>query len=205
MCNEGFSVQINKIMQSNYPKRLNYDLTVLGIACVKTNFNKSNGIEVEYVDPSCLVYSYTEDPNFEDVYYVGEVKPITLAELKKLYPKLTVEELEVIQKYPGNSNYVRNWNGRQDNDTVQVLFFEYKTYTNQVFKIKQTDTGFEKALEKQDTFLEAPENDNFKKAYRTIEVLYSGAKILGHPMMLDWGPSVNVTRPESNTCKVLIQ
>ena len=29
MSNEGFTVQINKFMQSNYPKRLNYDLDEL--------------------------------------------------------------------------------------------------------------------------------------------------------------------------------
>tara|TARA_Y100001937_G_C7127208_1_gene335452 strand:- start:665 stop:3112 length:2448 start_codon:yes stop_codon:yes gene_type:complete len=183
-------------------RRLNYDLTVLGIAATKTCWNRSEGITVDYVDPASLVYSYTEDPNFEDIYYVGEVKPITIAEIKKIYPYLTLQDLEEIQKYPGNSNYTRNWNGRQDNDTIQVLFFEYKTYTNQVFKIKKNDQGLEKALEKQDTFLEAPETENFKKAYRSIEVLYSGAKILGHDKMLDWAPSINITRPESDLCKV---
>ena len=43
-------------------KRLNYDLTVLGISAVKTNFNVSNGITIDYVDPAYMVYSYTEDP-----------------------------------------------------------------------------------------------------------------------------------------------
>jgi hypothetical protein len=55
-------------------KRLAYDLVVLGISAVKTNFNLANGITVDYVDPANLVYSYTEDPNFEDIYYVGEMK-----------------------------------------------------------------------------------------------------------------------------------
>ena len=58
-------------------RRLNMDLTVLGIAAVKTNFNTANGVTIDYVDPAYMVYSYTEDPNFEDVYYVGEVKSIT--------------------------------------------------------------------------------------------------------------------------------
>ena len=55
-------------------KRVAQDLTVLGIGAVKTDFNLSEGVTVDYVDPANLVYSYTEDPNFEDVYYVGEVK-----------------------------------------------------------------------------------------------------------------------------------
>ena len=197
---------INNVLAKNKydltRRRLNQDLTILGIAATKTSFNRSEGVTVDYVDPSSLVYSYTEDPNFEDLYYVGEVKPISLSELKKQFPNLTPSELEEIQKYPGNQNYTRNWSGRYDDDTVQVLYFEYKTFTNQVFKIKQTASGLEKALEKQDTFIEAPDGDNFKKAYRSIEVLYSGAKILGHEKMLRWQMAENMTRPFADTVKV---
>ena len=197
---------INNVLANNKydltRRRLNQDLTILGIAATKTSFNRSEGVTVDYVDPASLVYSYTEDPNFEDLYYVGEVKPISLAELKKQFPNLTPSELEEIQKYPGNQNYTRNWSGRYDDDTVQVLYFEYKTYTNQVFKIKQTASGLEKALEKQDTFIEAPDGDNFKKAFRSIEVLYSGAKILGHEKMLEWKMAENMTRPFADTVKV---
>jgi hypothetical protein len=182
-------------------KRLNYDLTVLGIAAVKTSFNKANGITVDYVDPINMVYSYTEDPNFEDLYYVGEVKNVTLVELKKQFPNLTTEELKEIQKYQGNREYTRNWNGRVDNQTVQVIYFEWKTFANQVFKIKHTDQGLEKVLEKTDIF-DPPPSDNFDRVSRSIEVLYTGAKILGHPKMLSWGMSENMTRPVANTVKV---
>ena len=196
---------INTILAKNkynlIRKRLNYDLTVLGISCVKTGFNRSEGVTVDYVDPAALVYSYTEDPNFEDIYYAGEVKSISLPELKKQFPYLTPEELEKIQKYPGNQNYNRNWSGRYDNQTIQVLYFEYKTYTNQVFKIKKGINGLEKAIEKGDTF-NPPENDSFKKAFRSIEVLYSGAKILGYENMLKWEMAENMTRPYGDTTKV---
>ena len=183
-------------------KRLAYDLTVLGISCVKTNFNLANGVTVEYVDPANLVYSYTEDPNFEDVYYVGEVKSVSLEEVKKQFPYLTQAELEEIQKYPGDSNYTRNYWGQDDNyNNVQVLYFEYKTYNNQVFKIKQTDQGLLKALEKPGDF-NPPENENFERVHRAIEVLYTGAKILGQEKMLKWELSENMTRPYSNQTKV---
>lgn len=183
-------------------KRLNYDLTVLGIACAKTSFNKSNSIEIEYVDPVNLVYSYTEDPNFSDIYYVGEVKSIGLQELKKEFPNLDVEELREIEKYQGNTSYTRNFNGSyQDGNIVQVLYFEYKTYSNQVFKIKQTEQGLEKALQKTD-FFNPPPSDNFEVVSRSIEVLYSGAKILGHNKMLKWELCENMTRPLSDTTRV---
>ena len=182
-------------------QRVNHDITVLGIGAVKTSFNKAEGVTIEYVDPANLVYSYTEDPNFEDIYYVGEVKSISLPELKKQFPYLSNEELSEIQKYPGNGNYNRNWNNKSDDNTVQVLYFEYKTYSDQVFKIKQTPTGLEKALQKPDTF-NPPPSDNFDRVARSIEVLYSGAKILGHNKMLEWRVSENMTRPFSNLTDV---
>ena len=196
---------INNVLANNkydlVRRRLNQDLTILGIAAVKTCFNRSEGVTVDYVDPSSLVYSYTEDPNFEDLYYVGEVKSISLPEIKKQFPYLTAEDLKEIQKYPGNQNYTRNYGGTYNDDVYQVLYFEYKTYTNQVFKIKETSSGLEKALEKTDNF-NPPENESFKKAFRSIEVLYSGAKILGNNKMLKWELCENMTRPNSNTVKV---
>ena len=195
---------INNVMAANkydlIKRRFNHDLTVLGIAAVKTSFNKSNGIVVDYVDPAYMVYSYTEDPNFEDIYYVGEVKAITIPELKKQFPSITEEELKNIQNMPGNNQYITGW-GNYDENTVQVLYFEYKTYANQVFKIKQTESGLEKSIQKDDSF-NPPENDNFNKVSRTIEVLYTGAKVLGNNTMLEWKMSENMTRPFADTTKV---
>jgi len=181
-------------------RRLNYDLTVLGIAAVKTNFNTSNGITVDYVDPAYMVYSYTEDPNFDDVYYVGEVKAVTIPELKKQFPHITDEELQRIQSMPGNRQYISGW-GNYDENTVQVMYFEYKTYMDQVFKIKIGNNGLEKAIEKTDAF-NPPPSDNFERVSRSIEVLYTGAKIIGTQEMLQWEMSENMTRPFADTTKV---
>ena len=195
---------ISSVMAQNkydlIKRRVNMDLTVLGIGAAKTSFNTAEGITVDYVDPAYLVYSYTEDPNFEDIYYVGELKAITIPELKKEFPDISEEELKRIQSMPGNRSYVTGW-GDYDENTVQVLYFDYKTYSNQVFKIKQTDQGLQKALEKDDTF-NPPENDGFEKVSRSIEVLYSGAKVLGTDTMLKWELAKNMSRPMADTTKV---
>ena len=198
---------INNVLDYNKysetKKRLAYDLTVLGIGAVKTSFNLSEGITIDYVDPANIIYSATDDPNFEDIYYVGEIKSLSLSEIKRLYPALTNSELEVIQKYPGRQNYARSdWQVQSDPELHQVLFFEYKTYQDQVFKIKKTEQGLEKTLEKEDTF-NPPPSDNFERASRSIEVLYTGAKILGMgDTMLEWKLAENMTRPLADTTKV---
>ena len=194
---------INSILAFNkydlINKRVIEDIVTIGIGACKTNFNKSEGVVIDYVNPSNLVYSYTNDPNFQDLYYVGEVKSITLPELKKEFPNITDEELSRIAKYPGRQGYLRGPNS--DNDMIQILYFEYKTYIDQVFKVKYTEQGLEKILEKPDTF-NPPPSDNFDRVSRSIEVLFTGAKVMGLEMMLDWKLSENMTRPESDLTKV---
>ena len=197
---EAISTTLAKNRWELTKRRINQDLVTCGIAATKTTFNKSNGIEIEYVDPAYMIYSYTEDPNFEDIYYVGEVKSLTIPELKKQFPNISDEELERIQTMPGNSQYVTGY-GNYDNNTVQVLFFEYKTYHDQVFKLKQTDNGLEKILEKNDDF-NPPPSDTYNKVSRSIEVLYSGVKVMGTNTILQWELAENMTRPMADTTKV---
>jgi len=185
---------------TNIKKRFNYDLVTLGIGAVKTNWNKANGITIDYVDPARLIFSYTEDPNFEDIYYVGEVKSLTIGEIAKEFPDLTESELDKISKQTGNRDTLYGWS-TYDPNTIQVLYFEYKTYNSQVFKIKETDQGLEKSLVKDDNF-NPPESDTFSKVSRKIEVLYKGAKVIGNNQLLRWELAENMTRPFADTTKV---
>ena len=195
---------INNVLDNNKyiltKRRLNYDLATIGIGVTKTSFNKAEGIVIDYVDPANVVYSYTEDPNFEDIYYVGEAKSVTMPELAKEFPLLSDPELKEIEKMASSYDYATGYNNYDDNK-VSLVYFEYKTYMNQVFKIKQTEQGLEKAIEKTDSF-NPPENDTFKKVSRTIEVLYTGVKVLGHNKMLKWELAENMTRPFADTTKV---
>jgi hypothetical protein len=180
-------------------KRIVEDIVTIGIGAVKTEFNKAEGVIVKYVDPANLVHSYTNDPNFEDIWYVGEIRSLTIPEIKKQFPNVTDDELETMVRYPGRQGYISNPN--MDNDLVQLLYFEYKTYVDQVFKIKKTDQGLEKTLQKED-FFNPPPSDNFERVSRSIEVLYSGVKVMGAPQMLEWKLAENMTRPTANLTKV---
>ena len=184
-------------------KRFYYDLAVLGIGAVKTDFNTSEGVTINYVDPANLVYSYTESPYFDDIYYVGEVKEIPINELKKQFPYLSNEELEEITKTQGTSRNVNNKRNSSDNNKVQVLYFNYKTYMNEVYKVKETGSGADKAIPKDDSF-DPPENmeGGYGKLHRSIEVLYEGALVLGTKKLLKWEMAQNMMRPKSNFTKV---
>jgi len=187
-------------------KRFYYDLTVLGIGAVKTSFNTSEGVVIDYVDPANLVYSYTDSPYFDDIYYVGEVKSIPVNELAKQFPHLTESDLEDIIKnksFNRNNNTTRFSIDKEDNNTIQVLYFNYKTYMNEVYKMKETGTGADKIIPKDDSF-NPPENmeGGFSRILRSIECLYEGAMILGTNKLLKWEMSKNMMRPKSDFTKV---
>jgi len=187
-------------------KRFYYDLTVLGIGAVKTGFNTSEGVVIDYVDPANLVYSYSDSPYFEDIYYVGEVKSIPVNELAKQFPHLSESDLEDIMKNKATnrSNYnSRHTYDKEDNNTIQVLYFNYKTYMNEVYKVKETGTGSEKIIPKDDSF-NPPENKEggYSRLLRSIECLYDGAIILGTDKLLKWEMSKNMMRPKSDYTKV---
>ena len=184
-------------------KRFYHDLTVLGIGAVKTSFNTSEGVTIDYVDPAKLVYSHTDSPYFEDVYYVGEIKTIPINELIKQFPHLTTEDLEEIQKSSGisNRNNKRYREGEVDKNKIDVLYFNYKTYMNEVYKLKESASGAEKAIEKDDAF--APqENENFSRESRKMETLYEGALVIGTKKLIKWEMSKNMMRPKSDFTKV---
>ena len=185
-------------------RRCVYDITTIGIGAVKNSFTKSEGVKVEYVDPANLVWSYTESPYFDDIYYVGEIRRVHLNELKKQFPGLTEDEIKEIagQSYSSSSMYDRNDN--DDSNTIQVLYFNFKTFANDVYKVKETATGAVKTIPKSDTFNppeEMMEEMGISKLSNSLEVLYEGVKVLGGKT-LKWGMAKNMIRPKSDYSKV---
>ena len=187
-------------------RRIIYDLTVLGIGASKTSFNTSEGVVVDYVDPADLVYSYTDSPYFDDLYYIGEVKSIPINELIKQFPDLTDSELEELTKsnYKYNYRFGNRGNNRdEDKNKIDILYFNYKTFVNEVYKVKETSTGLQKLIEKDDSFNPPVGEDlAFQKIGRKIECLYEGALILGTKKLLKWEKAKNMMRPKSDFTKV---
>jgi hypothetical protein len=204
-------IAINTLFDGNKfdltKRRVYYDLTTIGIGAIKNTFSEAEGVLIDYVDPVNLVYSYTESPYFEDIYYVGEVKSIPLNELKKQYPQLTQSDLDKIKSegsynLTSSANQFGNNQRTYDGNTVQVLYFNYKTYMNEVYKIKETLSGGERAVLRDDQFNPPADAEGFAKASRSLEVLYEGAMILGTSTLLEWGMAKNMMRSKSDYNKV---
>ena len=200
---------ISTLFESNHyndiRKRLDYDMTVLGIACAKHEFLLGDGVKINYVDPANIVYSYTEDPFFKDCFYWGEIKTVAITELFKIDPTLTNDDLEEISK--SSQAWYDYYNVAQiyDNDifyrdTATLMYFNYKTTKKVVYKRKVKDNGNVSMIEKDDSFnppVDMQEEGNFTKESKTIDVWYEGVMVMGTNILLQWKLMENMVRPQS--------
>ena len=183
-------------------RRSLYDICTIGIGATKTTFDYSEGAKVEYVDPADLIWSHTDSPYFDDLYYVGEVKEIPINELYKQFPELTESELEEITEY---SRDPLTHTPNHDNNLVHVLYFNYKTHSHDIYKLKKTKQGGEKVIKKDDKFnppAAKQKEGEFEKLDRVTEVLFEGVFVLGSQKLLQWRMAPNMMRTKSDFSKV---
>ena len=202
---------INTLFDSNHyediRKRIDYDVTVVGIGVAKHEFLQGTGVKISYVDPANIVYSYTEDPFFKDCFYWGEIKTVPIIELMKIDQSLTKEDLQEVTQYSqawyDYFNVAQFYeNSMFHRDTCTLLYFNYKTTKKVVYKKKNLEGGGSRIIEKDDMFnppAEKMEEGNFEKIEKTIDVWYEGVMVMGTSMLLQWRLSENMVRPKSSS------
>lgn len=202
---------INTIFDENHyqdtRKRIDYDLTVIGIGVAKHEFLPGAGVQVSYVDPANIVYSYTEDPYFQDCFYWGEIKTLPITELLKIDPTLTREQMQEISMYSQSwynyYNVARFYeNSLFYRDTATLLYFNYKTTKKMVYKKKILEGGGTRIIEKDESFNppnEMMEEGRFEKIEKTIDVWYEGVMVMGTNILLKWKMMENMVRPKSSS------
>ncbi len=180
------------------------------VECVEqsaTQYLLSNGFTNEasnVTSPS----SYTERPDFSDVYYIGEVKQVHYTELRKMNPDLTDEELTDI-KNSGSAWYnywpvIRTF--QEDvfnNEMVTLLYFNYKTEKRFVYKKKKLENGGERVIKRDENFKPTPDNPSFERLDVVKDVWYEGVLVLGSNILIKWDLLKNMVRPEAATEKAL--
>lgn len=183
------------------------DQCEIGVSAVKHEFKKGEGVVVDYVDPATLIWSYTEKPDFSDCFYFGEVKQVHYTELRKIKPEITDEQLEEIKQH-GSAWYghygvtMQFWDSAFLNETVTLLYFNYKTEKKFVYKKKITKSGGEKLILKDDTFVDA-QGDYFEVVTVPKEVWYEGVLVAGSNHLLKWNLMKNMVRPKSASQKAM--
>jgi hypothetical protein len=202
---------INTLMDENHYQDVKYrtdkDATEIGISIIKHEFLPGSGVQISYVDPANVIYSYTEDPFFKDCFYWGELKTMSITEVAKIKTDITQEEMKMISQY--SSAWYNYFNlgvmferDLFEKDTCTLLYFNYKTTKKVVYKKKLLEGGGKKVIRKDDDFNppeEMMQEGRFEKMEKTIDVWYEGVMVAGANIMLKWGLMENMVRPKSSS------
>ena len=194
---------LNNNNYEDIKRRIDYDLTVIGIGMAKHTFNPNGGVKVDYVDPANVVYSYTDYPTFDDCFYFGEIKRVHISEVKRMYPWLTDEDIEEISNY--SYTWYQDYGAMRpytdsvfDKEIVNLLYFNYKTDKKFVYKKKYLENGGERVIRKDESFNPPEEEEaRFERVEKTIEVWYKGCMVLGTDKLMEWDMMTNMVRPKS--------
>ena len=92
-----------------------------------------------------------------------------------------------------------------DENTVSLMYFCWKSFLHDVHKVKKTGVGTEKAIAKDDSF--RPPSDaegDYQRVGKRYEVVFEGVYVIGARILLKWDVAKNMVRPKSDLNKVVM-
>jgi hypothetical protein len=199
----------NDFNESVYRRCVN-DLVALGISAVKRSNDPNYGIKTEYVDPARLIHSQTKDPNFGDLIYAGEVKRISIMELKRMAGgQFEEEKYEEIAKMAANkynydttTMYSKSFDRHlqqnrygYDQYMIEILDFEFKSVDVMNYESKKSRFGNEGFYQKPDGY-KGPVNSVYERKLSSLDVetIYGGVFIMGTDCIFNYGMKTNVPK-----------
>ena len=194
-------------------RRLIKDMVEIGVSGLNHTTDPNKGIVIEYSDPADMVWAYPTQSNFNNVYYYGKVKRITIAELQRVSGKrFDKEELEKFQNLSSEYqryNAISNEFWYRDEDIsswlVDVLYFTYKTTSNTKYKKKYRANGSYGITKKPSDFKKSEKilDKEKKQGFNDFDILedvdevwYEGALVLGSEMIFNYRECVDMVRPD---------
>ena len=186
------------------------DLVTLGMAVVKRSNDPNEGIKTNYVDPVMFIHSYTEDPGFEELKYAGNIKKISIAELRRLAgDELSEEELQkMASKVKGkdgndSSKYSKKRFDQTlskmtygyDDYTVNVLDFEFLTVDKMFFEEKENRHGNSNFFYKGSDYKQKAGSVYQRKPHcMHVKTVYGGSYIIDGGVMFGYGKKKNIPK-----------
>lgn len=180
------------------------DIHDVGMGGYKEYFDSHGNIKVRRVNPMNLMMSYTLDPSFRDIQYIGEVNEYTLPDLKQLAgDKITAEQFTTIaEKFVNmksntattvdlNSSYDKNYDGFR----VKVLDIEFFSYNSIVLEERVNSKGNKVVGRAAKIKSEKGDKKYSKTDYK---VVYQGKWVVGSDIFFDCKMATNMKRAKSS-------
>lgn len=197
-------------------KRVCRDLVENNIGAVRLSFDKNNRIDLRYVDaPLELITSYTDEPDYSDTEYEAERRFMSIRELRRkdFDNKVTEEQWFKIAKENAGKNNNGTWrfgetyssfiagntenNFSYDDFRVEVLDFIFYSIDKIVYAEKLDKYGNKHLEKKNINFQIKDEKSKYKEVVSTeMEMSYEGYWVAGADILVGYGKSKNIMRPQ---------
>jgi hypothetical protein len=207
--------------ENRYPerkRRIIRDLIECGIAATRTFIDYKGRVTIKRVKPENLVTSYTEEADFENAVYVGEVLPMTLHDLKlSAGTQFTEAEYEDIANrvksiwgngnkfYNNSSTYANNTYRPYDDSNVMILQGYYITTRTQKFEKKGNKYGGF-TINKRASDYTPPTNSEFPREMieKKDKVVYKFNLVLQTDYMFDFGLETDMIKSPTDLSEVAL-
>ena len=198
-------------------KRILRDLVDINIGSGKVSLD-ADGIKVRYVDPEYLITSYSSSPDFKNIVHAGELRKITIQELKRLAGDQLKEEdyQEIATKFLSKNGNPKSLRRKANYDKEGIENYDYDKYMIDILdgEFKSVNSiNYEKkgnryggySVNKKDNKYKKPKRSKYnrEKISPKLEVWYAGKWIIGTEFVIDYGLKKNMLRPKSNLSRTI--
>lgn len=207
--------------ENRYPelkRRLIRDTLECGIAGTRTFIDHKGRVTIRRIKPENLITSYTEESDFSNISYGGELIPMSLHDLKLTAKNQLTEEQyrDIANKvknswgnggysFEAGSTYANNTYRPYDDVNVMVLQGWYIVTRKKVFEKKYNRFGTYTVHERPSDYVPSP-NSKYKRELisREDKVVYKFNLILQTNYMFDYGLETDMIKPSSDLSEVAL-
>lgn len=184
---------------SDIEKLVRRDLLIAGIGCAREYFESDGEIAIERVAPEDLIVGYSDKADFSDSRYQGQVKLMTIGELKQVakdqFTKEQYQEIADLVEGQYRNSKNKSWGSTKFSSThdgykFRVVDLEWLS-NNTVISEEKTNKYGNMLYSRV-----APEKagKNSKTHNADYDVVYKGKWIVGTDFCFDYGLETNMKR-----------
>ena len=204
----GLQVVFDRSKYKEVEKRVTRDVVTVGLGATKTCYDVDGNIEVFYVDIENFLYSFSSDPDFRRAQHAGEMRVVTIAELRRESGFDEDTLFAIAKKWAGKNNnpdrisntsistgYSENLYA-YDSFSVTVLDFQFLSSCDLVYEKKQTSQGYHRMDKRVDNYDQIIDPDAIKGEMKktTYKAKFGGTWVIDTDYIYDYGEKTSPLR-----------
>ena len=193
---QGIDLLFTNNKYSKIEHRINEDMFDFGVGGVKEYFDDNGVIKIRHVKPYRFICGYSEEDDFSDAAWMGEVLKLRVETIRKesgFNDDIMEEIAELVGKSGAYDFDYHKYSKPYDDKTVEVVDFEYKTVDDLVF-----ENGYNK-FGNQFTRKSKYQNKDRKDYSSTkYEVIYKCRWVVGTDYVYNCGRLTNMKRKKKS-------